>query len=63
MVLKNNVVLWLNNVHILPFFLCILPSILIDPLERQHVSCESTVCSMCYDVCIVPHDCMYTAGA
>ena len=30
------------------------------PLEQQLVSCESTVCSMCYDVCIVPHDCIYT---
>ncbi len=30
------------------------------PLEQQLVSCESTVCSMCYDVCIVHHDCIYT---
>ena len=30
------------------------------PLEQQDVSCESIVCSMCYDVCIVPHDCIYT---
>ena len=47
MVLKNNVVLWLNNVHILPFFLCILPSLLTDPQEQQLVSCESTVSSTC----------------
>ena len=30
------------------------------PLEQQFVSCESTVCSICYDVCIVPHDFIYT---
>ena len=60
LVVKESVVLWFNIVHILSFISCISPSLLTDPLEQQDVSCESTVCSMCYDVCIVPHDCIYT---
>ncbi len=47
---KESVVLWFNIVHILSFISCISPSRLTDPLEQQSVSCQSTVCSMCYDV-------------
>ena len=53
LVLKDCVLLWFYFVHILPFILCVSPSILTDPLEQQEVSCESTFFSLCFFVCIV----------
>ena len=53
LVLKDCVLLWFYFVHILPFILCVSPSILTDPLEQQSVSCESIVFSFFYFVCIL----------
>ena len=58
-IVKDSVVLWFKVVHILPLIACISTSLLTDPLEQQAVSFESIVCSMCYKMCIIPHDCNY----
>ena len=47
---KNSILIWFNIVHILSLISCI--PLLTDSLEQQPVSCDSTVCSICYDVCI-----------
>ena len=44
------IVLLLVSFHVSP---------LIDTLERQEVSCESSVFGMCYDVFLVADDCIY----